>query len=311
MRIAVTGANGQLGAELCRRLGNDAVPLTRPGFDLVDGAGVVQTLCDLRPDAVINAAAYTAVDLAESEPDVCRQVNAQAVQYVAEACRRLDCPLVQLSTDYVFGADVSRREPYREADPTGPLSVYGRSKLEGESHAATWPKHFIVRTCGLYGKPSFADRPRNFVEKMLSLARDRTELQIVADQHCTPTYVPHLAEAILFLIQTEDYGIFHVTNTGSTTWHNFASEIFRILNNPIHLARTTSAHFNSSAQRPAYSALDTAKYHNLPGPRMPDWREALAACLDNADKGYAPVSNGRQLSCESPPQATNHSERPK
>ena len=283
MRIAVIGANGQLGGELCRRLGNDAIPLTRPRFDLLRGDEMVQTLCEMRPDAVINTAAYTDVDRAEREPEMCFQVNAEGVAHVAEACRQLDCPFVQLSTDYVFGADASRREPYRETDPVGPLNVYGRSKLEGEIIAAIWPKHFIVRTCGLYGRPNTTSQPRNFVEKMLSLTQGRTELQIVADQHCTPTYIPHLAEAILFLIQTEAYGIYHITNTGSATWHEFASEIFHILNNPIHLVKTTSAHFNSPAQRPAYSVINTTKYHGLPGPRMPDWREALNTCMGAAE----------------------------
>lgn len=279
MRIAVTGANGQLGSELCRRLGDDAVPLTRPSFDLVRNDEVVRTLRDCRPDAVINAAAFTAVDQAEREPNLCHETNAQAVKNLVEACRQLNCPLVQLSTDYVFGADASRRELYRETDPARPLSVYGRSKLKGENHAAMWPKHFIVRTCGLYGRPNSARPPRNFVDKMLALAQDRTKIEVIADQHCTPTYIPHLAEAILFLIQTEAYGIYHVTNSESTTWHQFATEIFHALDMPITVKKTTSVQFNSLATRPAYSVLDTTKYHDLSGPRMPNWRDAVRTAL--------------------------------
>ena len=152
MKIVVTGSGGQLGSELCRQLEGTAVGLDLPEFDLTDRQGVPRRLETLRPDVVINTAAYTRVDEAEERPELARAINADGVAHLVEACRRLDCLLVQISTDYVFGGDAGRTAAYRETDPTAPLNVYGRTKLAGERHAAAWAKHLIVRTSGLYGR---------------------------------------------------------------------------------------------------------------------------------------------------------------
>ena len=197
-RILVTGAAGQLGGELAHMLGADAMPIDIDTLDLTDGPAVRRALADMKPELVINCAAYTRVDQAESEPDVCRAVNAAAVGHLAAACSGLDCPLVQISTDYVFGGPADPAGPHREDDPTSPQGVYARTKLEGELAAARHAKHLIVRTCGLYARPSH-QQAQNFVKTILRFARSRDTLRVVADQHCTPSYVPHVARAVLFL----------------------------------------------------------------------------------------------------------------
>jgi len=296
MGIVVTGANGQLGGELCRLLGKDAIGLDIDSLDLTRGPAVQGRLFGLRPDLVINCAAYTNVDRAEGEPEMCEAVNAAAVRNLVRACRRLDCPLVQISTDYVFAGHASASRPWREDDPPSPRGVYAESKHGGELAAAELEKHLIVRTCGLYARP--ADRrARNFVRTMLRLADHDGQIKVVNDQQCTPSYVPHVARAVLFLAGVETgrpapWGTYHVTNTGATTWYGFAAEIFRLTGRQIVLEPITTEQYGAAAPRPAYSVLDTGKYHSLGGPAMPDWRSALAECLTAggesvaADTGY-------------------------
>ncbi len=279
MKIAVLGAEGQLGSELCRQLAADAIALDRPVLDLTNRELVARVLAEARPEAVINTAAFTQVDKAEQEPDLCRRVNAEAVGYVADACRRLDCPLLQVSTDYVFGGDAARSTPYREADEPSPQGVYARTKLEGEHEAARWEKHFIVRTCGLYGRRGPQTPGGSFVDTMLRLGRERGRVSVVDDQHCTPSYVPHIARAMLYLVGTRAWGVYHVVNSGATTWHDFAAEIFRQAGIDVALTRITTAQYGAPAPRPGYSVLDTSKYHALGGPSMPSWQAALGEYL--------------------------------
>jgi dTDP-4-dehydrorhamnose reductase len=279
MHIAVTGAYGQLGGELCRQFGPDAIPLDIDTLDLTDGRAVIDRMLALKPGAIVNCAAYTQVDKAEDESKKCRAVNATAVEHLARACGLLDCPLVQISTDYVFGAESPQKRAWQEEDPTSPQGVYARTKWEGEQAAARHPKHLILRTCGLYAGPSDT-RAVNFVKTMLRLGSQRPELRIVADQHCTPTYVPHLARAIVFLVGAADsrsvpWGTYHVTNTGQTTWFDFAKEIFRHSGMKVSLEPITTAEYGAPAARPSYSVLDTTVYHRLGGPPMPDWKAAL------------------------------------
>lgn len=279
MTIIVTGARGQLGAELCRQFGTGAIGFDRHELDVTDQRAVRRCLDEMRPTGVINCAGYTQVDRAEEETKQCWQVNADAVGHLAEACRRLDCVFVQISTDYVFGADEMQRTPYRETDSTGPLGTYAKSKLAGEQQAAACPRHFIVRSCGLYGLPAASRESDNFVETMLRLAEKRDCLRVVADQHCTPTSTSQLARAIIFLMQTAEYGIYHITNEGATTWYEFAAEIFRRTNAHVRLEHISSTEFAAPAQRPLYSVLNISKYAALSGPPMNDWKTALAEYL--------------------------------
>jgi len=280
MKVLVTGAYGQLGGELCRRLAPAAIPLDVDTLDLTDGPATRQTVVGLSPAVVIHCAAYTQVDKAETEPQRCHAVNATAVEYLAAACRELDCPPVQISTDYVFSGSAGRRRPYAEGDRPEPRGVYARTKLAGERAAAGWEKHWIVRTCGLYAAARDA-RAQNFVRTMLRLGRERGRVRVVSDQRCTPSYVPHVARAILYLAgisapRAAPWGIYHVTNRGATTWHEFAVEIFRLAGMAVEVEPITTAEYGAAAPRPAYSVLDTSAYHRLGGPAMPAWREALS-----------------------------------
>jgi dTDP-4-dehydrorhamnose reductase len=236
-------------------------------------------LREVRPRAVINSAAYTRVDQAEVEPARCRAVNVDGVAYLVEACRAVDCPLVQISTDYVFGLGIGRTIPYRETDPPDPQGVYARTKFEGERHAAGWPKHYIVRTCGLYGRPG-PTSSGNFVRTMLRLGSERDRLRVIDDQYVTPSYVPHVARAVRFLLETSAFGTYHIVNAGETTWFGFAQEIFRLAGIAIRLEPIATPEYGATAPRPAYSILDTTKYHALLGaPVMPSWKEGLEEYL--------------------------------
>ena len=309
MSILVTGAVGQLGAELCRQLAAEAIgtdvircegqnepfssvePLipVRPNYitlDLTDRSAVLETLRRLTPRAAIHCAAYTQVDQAESDAARCRAVNVTAVESLVEACRELDSPLVQVSTDYIFGGSPATRRPWREDDPPDPKGVYAVTKFEGEQAAAAWPKHLIVRTCGLYARPSHA-AARNFVKTILRLARGQPKLRVVDDQWCTPSYVPHVARAILSLLGTggaalAPWGVYHVTNRGATTWCGFAREIVRLAGLAVPVEPITTAEFGAAAPRPAYSVLDTTAYHRLGGPAMPDWQQALGEYFEES-----------------------------
>ena len=279
MSILVTGAAGQLGAELCRQLAGEATGVDIDILDLTDRAAVLKTLRRLSPRAVIHCAAYTQVDHAETDRARCRAVNVTAVESLAEACRELDSPLVQLSTDYLFAGNAGLGRPWREDDVPVPAGVYAVTKFEGEQAAAAWPKHIVVRTCGLYARPSHL-AARNFVKSILRLASMQPKLRVVDDQRCTPTYVPHLARAIVSLLGANGgaaapWGIYHVTNRGETTWCCFAREIVRLAGLDLPVEPITTAEFAAPAPRPAYSVLDTAAYHRLGGPAMPDWKEAL------------------------------------
>lgn len=289
MSILVTGAYGQLGRELCQQIGPEALPTDFDTLDLGNRSAVLAALARWRPQAVINCAAYTQVDLAEKEPDRCRAVNATAVKWLAQACAELDCPLVQISTDYVFAGNARPERPFRETDRATPLGMYAITKHEGELAAAAWPKHLTVRTCGLYARPSHAEA-KNFVKTMLRLGASGKTLRVVHDQHCTPTYVPHLARAIRFLAGLDGHrpapwGLYHVVNRGTTTWLEFAREIFRQAGVAVVVEPITTAEYAAPAPRPAYSVLDTSAYHALGGPAMPDWQTGLTDYLAELKHG--------------------------
>jgi len=186
---------------------------------------------------------------------------------------------VQVSTDYVFGADAGRRVPWREDDTPSPRGVYAASKLAGEEAARDWERHQVVRTCGLYAaSPGGPVRGRNFADTMLVLARDRDGVRVVADQACTPSHVPHVAAALEALLATGTPGTFHVTNAGATTWHGFATELFLRAGLPTRVEPIPSAEYPSPVPRPAYSVLDTARLAAL-GITLPDWRRGIADYL--------------------------------
>ncbi|HKB38427.1 MAG TPA: dTDP-4-dehydrorhamnose reductase [Gemmataceae bacterium] len=280
MKYAVLGAAGQLGRDLCSRLPDEVVPLTRAEADLTQRGALRKLLSDLRPDVVINCAAYNFVDRAEDEPDAAFAVNAWAVRELAVACDELGVVLVHFSTDHVFGLDTARRTPYAEDDAPGPVSVYGLSKLSGEYLVrALCPRHIVVRTCGLYGAWGSGGKGGNFVETMLRLTRELRAVRVVSDQVCTPTYTADLAAAVVSLLKIGTYGLYHVTNAGACSWHEFARTIFELEKLDVDLTAISSAAFGAKARRPAYSVLDAAAYRRLGLPALRPWQEALAAYL--------------------------------
>ena len=282
MRIAIIGAGGQLATALEQALTGDLVLLSHDEIELVDLGQVTSVLESARCDLVINTAAYNLVDKAEDEPDRAFAVNALGPRHLALVCERLGSTLLHVSTDYVFGLDAGRHAPYSETDVPGPLSAYAVSKLAGEQFVQSLcRRHYIVRTCGLYGPARRAGK-RNFVDTMRRLGNERSELRVVADQRCTPTSALDVAHAIAALCETGRYGLYHATNTGDASWHQFATEIFRLLNLPVTVVPISSAEFSAKARRPAYSVLDTSKLASQGIPLRP-WPEALADYLSSSD----------------------------
>jgi dTDP-4-dehydrorhamnose reductase len=286
MRIAILGAYGQLGTALQSELQGEICALRHADAELTDAESVTAAISSAAPDAVINAAAYNLVDRAEDEPQTAFSVNALGPRNVALACSARDIPLVHVSTDYVFSGNgepehpqTPRTVPYTEADPPDPQNAYAVSKLAGEHFVRNIARrHFVVRTCGLYGKVRTGGKG-NFVETMLRLAAQRGELRVVNDQECTPTSATDLARAIAALIQTDSYGLYHATNAGSATWYRFACEIFRIARISVKVTPIATGEFGARAKRPSYSVLATSKLSATTGIVLPPWEEALARYL--------------------------------
>jgi dTDP-4-dehydrorhamnose reductase len=273
-RIVVLGAGGQLGRDLSSRLSGEVIALPRERAELTQAETLRTSLTELGPDVVVNCAAYNFVDRAEGEPQVAFAVNAWGTGALATICRDLDCTLVHFSTDHVFGLDTSRTQPYAEDDAPGPVNFYGLSKLAGEYLVRMrCPKHAIIRTCGLYGVWGSGGKGGNFVETMLRLAAQEKPLRVVADQVCTPSYTVDVALATAELLTTACHGIYHVTNSGSCTWYEFARTVFELAGVPASLTPISSAEYGAAARRPAYSVLASRL------PPLRPWHEALAAYL--------------------------------
>jgi len=279
-RILVTGARGQVGGELAALLPayGDVVAVDRATLDLADPDAIVRVMRDAAPDLVINAAAYTAVDLAESQRDTAFAINARAPGVLADEARRRGAVLVHYSTDYVF--DGRATSPYAEDAPTAPLNVYGASKLAGEQAIAASGAHALVlRTSWVYGLTG-----KNFLVTMRRLAAERDELRIVADQTGTPNWSRALARATGELVAkglpalAERAGLYHLSAAGATTWHGFAQAIVGDVPRP-RVVPIASADYPTPARRPAYGVLATGRLREAFGIALPRWDDALAACL--------------------------------
>ena len=279
MKIALIGSGGQLGNALQSRLTGEIVCLTSSTLDISDEERVRTAIPGLKPNLVINAAAYNFVDKAEDEPERALSVNGFGPRNLARVCRELEIPFVHVSTDYVFGAPSIGHVPRTTTEQPTPTSQYARSKLAGEEFVvAETPMHFIIRTCGLYGKASSPGKG-NFVETMLKKGPDLGSLRVVDDQWCTPTSTADLAQAIVDLIPTQKYGLYHATNSGSTTWFRFAREIFRQAKLRVEVVPITTADFKAKAPRPSFSVLDCSKLTSAIGRPIRPWPEALAEYL--------------------------------
>ena len=274
MKIFLTGAQGQLGKELQKRLqGTDFLPTDVQELDITDEAAVSAMIGKYRPDVVVHGAAWTQVDLAEEKIDLAYKVNVIGTQNIAMACREVNASMVYISTDYVFDGLLGRS--YTEIDATNPLSIYGKTKLAGEVMARqVTEKLFTLRTAWLYG-----DGP-NFVRTMLKLGQEREELQVVNDQFGCPTSTVDLAEAVLRIIRTKRYGTYHAVNSGVTTWYDFAVKIFELSGNTkVKVTPVTTEQFVRPAPRPKYSPMDTRLLGLALGWRPKAWEEALAEYL--------------------------------
>lgn len=286
MRVAVIGARGQLGSDLVSRLGAQAIPLGHSDIDISDAASIASALDREQPGAVINCAAYNFVDKAEIERDAAMLTNRRGPGLLADYCREHDLKLLHVGTDYVYDGRTGKR-PWTEEDEPLPISTYACSKYAGEQLVrAHCPRHFVVRTCGLYGRNAMHGKG-NFVETMLRLGRERPELKVVGDQRCTPTATSNLASAILDLIKTDAYGLYHATNSGDCSWFEFASEIMRLSYLKVKVSPITTADYGARARRPSYSVLNCNKLERVLGWKMPSWQEAVANYLMERERPMA------------------------
>jgi dTDP-4-dehydrorhamnose reductase len=287
MRVLITGANGQVGRELVRRApdGMEVVGLGSQDLDIANPAQVAQRIADLAPGAIINAAAYTAVDRAESDSPRAYAVNRDGVALLAEQAERFAIPLLHISTDYVFAGDAE--VPYREDDPVGPACVYGASKLSGErALSERCSRALILRTSWVFGAQG-----QNFVRTMLRLGREREELAVVADQRGGPTSAASIAGVLWELLQRYrehgalNWGCYHFSGAPECSWHGFAEEIFRqaleheLIERLPRVRAISSSEYPTPARRPSWSVLDCSKLRREFGVVQPDWRVDLRQVL--------------------------------
>lgn len=285
MKLLVTGAQGQVAQSLvAAQSSHDVVAIGRPDLDITDIDTVRRHIGAVEPAVVVNCAAYTAVDKAESETEAAERANASGAGNVARACNEAGIPVIHISTDYVF--DGEKPTPYLETDYTGPRSAYGRTKLAGEEMVAIAnPRHLILRTAWVYSPYG-----NNFVKTMLRLAATRPELGVVDDQLGSPTYAPHLAEAIVAILEqierqphAIDWGVYNAAGAGETTWCGFAREVFQVSQEAggpsAVVSAITTAEYPTPARRPANSRLDGGKLKSVFGIGLQHWTEGVRACV--------------------------------
>lgn len=287
-RIFITGASGQLGLALYRFLRErkdyelyrtDAFASedgTVEALDITNEAKVAAAIEEFQPDIIINCAAFTAVDLCESEQEKAYQVNALGPKYLAISAEKCNAKFVHISTDYVYDGNAER--PYIEMDSTAPISVYGKTKLEGElfvmKHCS---KAFVLRTAWVFGEG------KNFVKTMLRLSESGNKIRVVADQYGSPTSALELARVILYLMETDSYGVYHTTCEGSTNWYEFAVTIFEMAGIKVDVERITTSEYPTPAVRPKYSVLDNKALRERHDYRMKHWKDALEEYMQVCD----------------------------
>ena len=279
MKVLVTGVKGQLGFDVVNELekrGHTAVGVDIQEMDITDAASVSSVIGEVKPDAVIHCAAWTAVDAAEDNEEKVRQVNAAGTGNIAKECKKLGCKMMYISTDYVF--DGQGETPWQpDCKDYKPLNVYGKTKLEGELAVSSLiEKYFIVRIAWVFGKNG-----NNFIKTMLKLSNTHDVLKVVNDQIGTPTYTFDLARLLVDMIETEKYGYYHATNAGGyISWCEFATEIFRQANRSVKVIPVTTAEYGlSKAKRPFNSRLDKSKLAENGFKPLPDWQDALKRYL--------------------------------
>ncbi|SEG70600.1 dTDP-4-dehydrorhamnose reductase [Paenibacillus sp. UNC499MF] len=282
MKILVTGAKGQLGSEVCRLFeaeGHDVYGFGRENLDFTDQTACGRIIREIKPDVLIHCGAYTAVDKAESEPDEAYRVNASGTRNLAVEAEKHNAKFCYVSTDYVF--DGSGNTPYNEYDNTNPRTVYGKSKRAGEILAQTLSsRYFIVRTSWVYGRTG-----QNFVKTMLKLGGEKASLNVVHDQTGSPTYAADLASFLMELVQTEKFGIYHASNSGTCTWYEFTKAIFEDSDMKVAVNPCTTDEFPRPAERPKYSVMDHMGIRSNGFQDLRSWRDGLRDFLKEYRNG--------------------------
>ena len=276
MKVLVTGVKGQLGYDVVNELtkrGHIAVGTDIEEMDITDKKSVESVMKENMPEAVIHCAAYTAVDAAEDNVELCRKINAEGTQNIADVCKELDIKMIYISTDYVFDGEGER--PWEPDDERSPLNVYGQTKYEGELAVQnTLDKYFIVRIAWVFGVNG-----KNFIKTMLNLGKTRDSLTVVNDQFGSPTYTYDLAKLLVDMVETEKYGIYHATNEGICTWYEFACEIFKQAGMNIKVAPVSASEYPAKAKRPSNSRMSKEKLTDNGFEKLPTWQDALSRYL--------------------------------
>lgn len=277
MKVLVTGVKGQLGYDVVNELekrGIEAVGVDIEEMDITDAASVSSVIHREMPDAVIHCAAYTAVDAAEENEALCRRVNADGTRNIAQVCKELNCKMIYISTDYVFGGQGER--PWEPEDDRDPQSVYGQTKYEGElAVQELLDKYFIVRIAWVFGVNG-----KNFVKTMLKLSENHDTITVVNDQFGSPTYTYDLARLLVDMVLTEKYGVYHATNEGICSWYDFACAIFEEAGIDMTVKPVSTAEYGAKASRPANSRMSKEKLTENGFERLPAWRDALKRYLE-------------------------------
>lgn len=276
MKVLVTGTKGQLGYDVVNELekrGHTAVAVDIEEMDITDAVSVERVITEAEVEAVIHCAAYTAVDAAEDNVEICRRVNAEGTENIAKVCKKLDLKMIYISTDYVFDGEGER--PWEPDDERHPLNVYGQTKYEGELAVEKYlEKYFIVRIAWVFGVNG-----KNFIKTMLKLSETHEELNVVDDQVGSPTYTYDLAVLLVDMVESDKYGRYHATNEGLCTWYEFAKEIFRQAGVEVKVNPVTSDMFPAKAKRPENSRMSKEKLDANGFHRLPTWQDALERYL--------------------------------
>lgn len=276
MKVLVTGANGQLGYDLIKELNKrniENIGVDKNDFDITNQGETENFILNCKPDAIIHCAAYTNVNKAEDEKDLCYKINVDGTKNIASACKKIDAKMIYISTDYIF--DGKKNSPYEIDDNPNPLNFYGKTKLDGENVIKnSLEKYFIVRISWVFGKNG-----NNFVKTMLNLSQTQNELNIVSDQIGSPTYTVDLSKILCDMVLTDKYGIYHATNENYCSWYEFAQEIFKISDIKIKLNPVETKNFPSKAKRALNSRLSKKKLPESNFSKLPTWQNALARFL--------------------------------
>lgn len=286
-KIMLIGADGQLGTDIYKvfKEKNEVVCLVHKNFDITEFKKVKSTLKRIKPQIIINTAAYHKVDEIETNTEKAFLVNAFSQKNLSQIANDIKSTIVFISTDYVYGKDLKRKKPYAESDATGPVNTYGVSKIAGEELTRIYSKkYFIIRTSGLFGANQSTEKGDNFIERTIKLSKEKNEINVVDDQVLSPTYTANLAQNMYELLKTQNYGTYHMVSEGSCSWWQFTKEIFSLLSIKTKCNPVSSDFFKTIAKRPNYSSLANTNLNKINLNKMNHWKINLKEYLK--EKGY-------------------------